>query len=238
MINVSVPCPQCGESLDEAPLKENISCRCGFQFRLEPLMWTADEMAWPDFTAALVGVWIWPALILLRETSSLAAMAISLPVFVGAGLVIRFTTVNLLRAIERVRQNRWLRSEDARRYADYSSRRDGIVRAQLASEEAERREQEGRFRSELAENAAKQEYLLDLSPGAFEEHVGKLFFALGYSVRLTPKSNDKVWIFTSIKVDADRSSSVSVTALPSSDVPKSNRYLVLCATRKPARLLS
>lgn len=148
-------------------------------------------MAWGDFTAALVGVWIWPALILLKETSSLAAMAISLPVFVGGGLAIRFTTINLLRAIEHLRQKRWLRSDDAKRYGDYSSRRDDIVRARLATEEAERREQEGRLRRELAENSTKREYLLGLSPVAFEEHVGKLFLALGYKVRVTPRSNDK-----------------------------------------------
>jgi restriction system protein len=60
-----------------------------------------------------------------------------------------------------------------------------------SAEEAARRVEQERLRRELAEDARKREYLLSLSPEAFEEHIGKLFSALGYNVKLTQKSHDE-----------------------------------------------
>ena len=73
----------------------------------------------------------------------------------------------------------------------------------LAWEEEKRREEEAtkvraeQFRKDdeerrrqLAEHAKSRQYLLDLTPQAFESYSAQLFAALGYTVQLTPASRD------------------------------------------------
>ena len=68
------------------------------------------------------------------------------------------------------------------------ARRVRVQEEQRAAEErAHAAEEQRRI---LAERARHRDYLIGLSPSAFEAHVAQLFGALGYSVRLTPASND------------------------------------------------
>ena len=56
---------------------------------------------------------------------------------------------------------------------------------------AEQQRADERGRQRVAERAARRDYLLRMSPRKFEEHVGQLFAALGYDVRVTPISSDE-----------------------------------------------
>lgn len=61
--------------------------------------------------------------------------------------------------------------------------------ARARAEEARKRQAEIDRRI-LAEVMTNRDYLLGLSPGAFESHIGQLFEALGYSIKVTKASHD------------------------------------------------
>jgi restriction system protein len=95
------------------------------------------------------------------------------------------------RKVEKGRYERWSLSEEGRRYRQYETEIQAARQAFSLAEQAAKKASEERRRQDLARTAKSRELLLALSPQEFEQHVGRLFEALGYEVALTPKSNDE-----------------------------------------------
>lgn len=134
------------------------------------------------------------AIFLLRKLSVIEPGWSALLLFViifASGFPVRRIAIALSNTLRKRRSKAWLSSDDAIRYREYNEKRESAHEALRIAQESARRAEEERLRRALAEVAKKKDYLLGLSPQAFEEHVGNLFSALGYNVRLTPKSNDE-----------------------------------------------
>jgi hypothetical protein len=182
MSNIAVPCPRCGHGLAEDWAKSTVHCGCGYGFH-----WISPpESEIPKSRNFGIG-WFWFAFLtffLLAKLWPIAPgwSAILLFVIIFAGrFLVRRVVIATAHAISRRRYSAWLSSEDAKRYHDYQRKRDVADEARRRAEENARKAEEERIRRVLAEEARRREYLLGLSPQAFEENVAKLFSALGYN---------------------------------------------------------
>lgn len=101
----------------------------------------------------------------------------------------------LLSVASALRDLPWSFTSQGRNYRQYRRSlrvvRNLLQPAERALREEEQRRAEDRRRQTLAERAQRRDYLLRVSPRKFEEHVGEMFAALGYNVRVTPISSDE-----------------------------------------------
>jgi len=115
---------------------------------------------------------------------------IAIPI-IGVGLLLMLVVEAISRTARRHRHNRWVLSDEGRKYRQYETEIQAARQAFSLAEQAAKKAAEERRRQDLARTARSRELLLALSPQEFEQHVGHLFEALGYEVTLTPKSNDE-----------------------------------------------
>ena len=106
-------------------------------------------------------------------------------------LIIYFITEYIERPYVRHRYQRWLASPSGQERLVQERRREEENERCRAAEAAQREAEAARRRAELARKAQTQQYWRNLSSQEFESRVGELFQAEGYTVCLTPASNDE-----------------------------------------------